>query len=527
MKMKMRNPLGVLLSLGCLLDLVAQEDAPLDGVRDRIQDPEIAPVEIPTTAPGLSDIDRLFGDSSVVDDESVSDKNNEMSELENSLNAPLDQEIVLDASDLISVDYPSEEIKTVLRNVADLYMLNLVVPDTVQGSTSIKLRDVTWRQIYSVVLDPVGYTFVEDGSIIKIVSKDSLNFEPPTTEIFMINYADAASIASTVNNLVDPAKGGSVQIDKRSNALIVSERASQMESIREVITRLDKPTQQVLIETRFIEVTNRDVSDVGVNWAMLGGDGYKVSMNDYNVITEASEFAPGGYTETLESFNGLFGKGERSVAIEKAIFSGPELNWILTMLKEENQSKLVSNPTVVTLNNQEATINVGEEYPIPNYQYNEETGAFEVSGFEFKKIGVILKVTPSVNYNGLITLEVVPEVSSRTGTVNFGGAGNAQIPIISTRTASTRISLKSGYTMGIGGLMESTDIDSGSHVPVLGKIPGLKKLFSNEKKDKTKRNLLIFLTARILPSEESDFEDVFSQERMSDADIDPMALKNR
>jgi type IV pilus assembly protein PilQ len=126
--------------------------------------------------------------------------------------------------DTLSVDFPDEEIKTILRNVADLFELNLVVPDTLTGKTSIKLRDVTWRQIFHVVLSPAGYTYVEEGNIIKVVSNESLTQEPSTTEVFILNNAKAADIKPTIDGLVDAANGGKILVDARSNALIVTER---------------------------------------------------------------------------------------------------------------------------------------------------------------------------------------------------------------------------------------------------------------------------------------------------------------
>jgi len=115
---------------------------------------------------------------------------------------------VTKSKDTLSVDFPDEDIRTILRNVADLFELNLVIPDTLQGKTSLKLRDVSWRQIFQVVLSPVGYTFVEDGNIIKVVSQDSLAAEPVSTEVFIINYAKAEDISKTVTALVDSGAGG-------------------------------------------------------------------------------------------------------------------------------------------------------------------------------------------------------------------------------------------------------------------------------------------------------------------------------
>jgi type IV pilus assembly protein PilQ len=169
----------------------------------------------------------------------------------------------------------------------------------------------------------------------------------------------------------------------------------------------------------------------------------------------------------------------------------------------------VSNPTIVTLNNTEATINIGEEYPIPRYTYDQERGSFEVSGFEYKPIGIILKVTPQVNASGFIKLMLNPEVSSTSNTVSFGGAGGATIPIINTRKATTQVTLKDGYTMGIGGLVSSNNVRNNSQIPVLGSIPLLGKLFQSKNSDQSKTNLIIFVTAKTVSPNGAAVNEVF------------------
>jgi type II secretory pathway component GspD/PulD (secretin) len=171
--------------------------------------------------------------------------------------------------DTLTVDFPDEDIRTILRNVADLFELNLVVPESLQGKTSIKLHDVTWRQIFEVVLTPVGYTYIDDAGIIKVVSMASLAEEPVSTEIFILSYARAADVQATIGTLIDGGKGGKLTPDPRSNSLIVTERPSRLNKIRPIIKELDRPTAQVMIESKFIEVTNEDVKNLGVNWASL------------------------------------------------------------------------------------------------------------------------------------------------------------------------------------------------------------------------------------------------------------------
>lgn len=531
--------------------------------------------DVSTDSLRASDVGRQFDNSTLRGEES-----NPSTDTGRGLStSPLNRELLLGDTDMISVDFPNAEIRTVLRNVADLYMLNIVIPEGLQGTTSIKLRDVSWKQIFSVVLEPIGYTYIEEGNIIQIISNDTLNFEPPITDIFMLNYAEASDIAATVANMIDVEKGGRVQTDARTNSLIVTERQSRMSTIRQVIERLDKPTLQVMIETRFVEVTNQDVSKIGVKWNSLEEFEVKaegISRGYSNLDTRLGNNTRGTENNTEDNFaevdlsvgdasisgvpgprsgqfvNNLMGQtlldastasdpnlqqsairnltdlvhGGNLQRTTNAIFSTSQIGYIFSALKRQGNSRLVSHPTVVTLNNQEAEISIGEQFPIPNYQYNEERGSFEVAGFDYKDIGVILKVKPSVNNEGLITLKVNPEVSSRTGEREFGGASGASIPIISTRRTETKISLKDGYTMGLGGLLQASSIEEERKVPLLQKIPGLGAVFRNKEKDGQKMNLLIFITAKILSSGDSDFEDVFSQTQMEDVGIDLGEMRN-
>ncbi|HVZ63724.1 MAG TPA: secretin N-terminal domain-containing protein [Lacunisphaera sp.] len=567
--------------------------------------------------------------------------------------------------DTLSVDFPDEEIKTILRNVADLFELNLVVPETLQGKTSIKLRDVTWRQIFQVVLSPVGYTYVEEGNIIKIVSNESLQQEPGTTEVFILNNAKAADIKPTIDGLIDAASGGKIVIDARSNALVITERPSRMGRIRTIIDQLDKATDQVMIESKFVEVSDRDIRNIGINWASLQGMQFGVSgitqqwnkssgqdrsngVNSSNgtssstqngtthgtgsssangtssstnngtsgstsnntattgggtnsvtyvtglnpvsslvpssinlqtgqvsglptnltTVTQMADFAPGDPTATpptpdkataLSTFKGSNGttttgsvlSGTTSTTsdgttastsssitdaltnsvnntisnainnlasltntgtqgrVASAVFSASDFNIIISALKTQNNTKIVSNPTIVTLNNTEATLNIGEEFPVPSYTYNSERGTFEVSGFNYKPIGVILKVTPQVNGRGVIKMTLEPEVSQRNGETSFGGAGGASIPIIATRKVKTQVSLQDGYTMGIGGLITTNQSHGGTKVPVLGDIPLLGRLFSSKSVNDVSSNLLIFITAKTVSADGASPEEVF------------------
>ena len=169
-----------------------------------------------------------------------------------------------------------------------------------------------------------------------------------------------------------------------------------------------------------------------------------------NALTSVTQ---SGTTSTGDTALGLLNTIANTGGTEKvltAVFSADQFNVVLSALTTLSKTRIVSNPTIVTLNNTEATINVGEEYPIPKYQYNQQTGNLEVNGFDYRSIGINLKVTPQVNARGFVKLNLDPEVSARGVNVTFG---SAQIPIIATRKAHTQVSLKDGSTLGIGGMM--------------------------------------------------------------------------
>jgi len=216
----------------------------------------------------------------------------------------------------------------------------------------------------------------------------------------------------------------------------------------------------------------------------------------------------------INSLSSLVNTGG-TARVASAVFSASDFNIIISALKTQNNTKIVSNPTVVTLNNTEAILNIGQEFPIPSYTYNSERGTFEVSGFNYKPIGIILKVTPQVNGRGVIKLTLEPEVSQQNGSTSFGGAGGASIPIIATRKAKTQVSLKDGYTMGIGGLITSAQDHGGTKVPVLGSIPVLGRLFSSKNVNDSITNLLIFITAKTVSADGASPEEIFDPRAVS------------
>ena len=437
----------------------------------------------------------------------------------------------------ISVDFPDEEVRTILRNVADLFDLNVVIPDTLQGRTSVKLRNITWRQVFEVALEPLGFTYVEDRNIIRIKSIEELTTEPVDTRVFVLNYATAEELQNSIAPLIDTAAGGRVQVDVRSNALVITERPSRMNQIQEIIEKLDKATDQVMIETKFIEVENTDQKNIGVNWSSLEGYGASAgpfqrewsrnrvsqddsirndtsnnssnsssnngfSLADGPIFASENDVLSGNGTDFTRTMASLAGTSR----LDTAVFSADEFRVVISALEQNNDTELVANPTVVTMSNQEATIDIVTEIPQVEFSIDEQTGEQRADGLaEPLVFGTQVRVTPQVNDAGFINLLVIPSVSNQIGT-QFTDIGPQ--PIISRRKAETNVVIKDGYTLAIGGLTQNEEVLGGTAVPILGSLPYIGRLFSSESNTMRQKNLIIFITAKTLNPDGSTYRDI-------------------
>ena len=437
----------------------------------------------------------------------------------------------------ISVDFPDEEVRTILRNVADLFDLNVVIPDTLQGRTSVKLRNITWRQVFEVALEPLGFTYVEDRNIIRIKSIEELTTEPVDTRVFVLNYATAEELQNSIAPLIDTAAGGRVQVDVRSNALVITERPSRMNQIQEIIEKLDKATDQVMIETKFIEVENTDQKNIGVNWSSLEGYGASAgpfqrewsrnrvsqddsirndtsnnssnsssnngfSLADGPIFASENDVLSGNGTDFTRTMESLAGTSR----LDTAVFSADEFRVVISALEQNNDTELVANPTVVTMSNQEATIDIVTEIPQVEFSIDQQTGEQRADGLaEPLVFGTQVRVTPQVNDAGMINLLVIPSVSNQIGT-QFTDIGPQ--PIISRRKAETNVVIKDGYTLAIGGLTQNEEVLGGTAVPILGSLPYIGRLFSSESNTMRQKNLIIFITAKTLNPDGSTYRDI-------------------
>jgi type IV pilus assembly protein PilQ len=422
------------------------------------------------------------------------------------------------AKDTLSVDFPDEDVRSILRNVADLFELNIVIPDTLQGRTSIKLRDVTWRQIFTVTLSPIGYTFVEEGNIIKVISKGALDAEPFVTSSVILENVAASTIDPVLRSLLTiaqaatpttaPILGGSLVLNSQNNEYIVTDKPFVVQRIIETAKRLDIEPRQVVIETKFVEVTAEDAFDLSLKLEGRRDLGQNTTggLNTLNQL-------PVSPAATL--LNGPGGTGTFN-----AVLSSTDYSAVLNALKTNGKTRLVSNPTVVAVNGSKSQISVGKEIQLVKKTENtgannSGTSALEKDGTVFE--GVKVDVTPQITSKKLVSLAVKAEKT--IASVSPSGSAEQTFYDISKREATLNMLLIDGQTAAIGGLLDNKDEKKSSKVPLLGDIPVVGNLFKSTKNAANDTNLLIFITASILEPSKTSYKSVATPEQLFDLDL--------
>ena len=438
----------------------------------------------------------------------------------------------------LKVEFRSTSVADILSLIAQTAQLNVVIPpnETLQAELDLRLSGVTWQQIFSVTLGQFGFGYIEDSGIIIVKSLEEINGVPDVSRVFHVKYSEADSIAQ----LIESQSGvRGVVTDSRSNVVIVTGNPSRFAEIKALIETLDRPTPQVLIESRFVEVGNADTSQVGIDWTSLFSDeGYQLQSqyevqrdridnqesnfgdtNTSDFISSSSRGGEGGAVSssvienTINQVRGLLDSSVVNTA-ESAIFSAPAFNMVLRALKRMNDSKIVSNPTVLALNGQEAEIKIVDHYYVQRPGTVSEDG--RVVPGEVERLdplpGIELKVTPTISGGDFISLKVVPQVNDIVGTQVFS---NGSVPIVRQRTTLTHVMVKDRETLAIGGLIDESESTETSKIPLLGSVPGLGKLFRYDRNVKDSTNQIIFITATILNPNETNYMDIVGIDRLN------------
>jgi general secretion pathway protein D len=275
-----------------------------------------------------------------------------------------------------------------------------------------------------------------------------------------------------------------ITAQKSSNQLLIRTRPAQWAEIEAAIKRLDNPPMQVQIETRILEVSLSGELDLGVQWYLGRLAGNSASTTVAN--TPGSQGALGGGGIGLGATDSLFYS-----------FVGSNLQFALHALETSGRTQVLSAPSLVVMNNQQAQIQVGDNIPISQTTVNTNTSDTTLSSVEYVQTGVILDVVPRINPGGLVYMDIQQQVSDADNRGNGDSNGN---PRISTRSVSTQVAVQSGQTVLLGGLIKQDNSDTVSAVPYLGRVPGLRWLFGNTSKSKNRTELIVLITPRVVTS---------------------------
>ncbi len=393
----------------------------------------------------------------------------------------------------VTLDFRDADIQNVLRILAYKSGMNIVTSPEVTGLVTIQLRDVPWEQALSVILETYGYGYDRRGNIITVTTIENLKKrredaallaeqKPLMTKTFIINYGKASEIIASIEKL--KSDRGKINFDERTNTIIVQDIEESVALIEDVIKRLDRVTPQVMIEAKIVETTLTDADELGIDWTVAA--------------TIAGARRPTTWPFSPSSANNFLPDpfpGAEDTTFTYGTLNASQLQAMFEMLKTRTDTNILSNPKIVTLDNQPAQITVGSQYPIPTYTYNEEQARLQVNGWEYKDIGIIFNVTPNVNNAGYVTLDIEPKI---TEILDFVTVENTSLPRLSNESAKTRVMVKDGETLVIAGLIKDKVTDTRKKVPLLGDIPLLGAIFQKMEKTVTKTDLLIFLTPRII-----------------------------
>ncbi len=436
-------------------------------------------------------------------------------------------------------EFQGDDVGQVLRLLARQSKINLVVSEAVAGTVTMRLEDVTALQAIAIIVKAKSLFMDQIDNVYYIKTGAERTAEPTESDSYQFSYGRAKDIAPLLASQLSSKEPP--QVDERTNTIFFRETRSNIDNVRQMLVQIDKPTKQVMIEARLVEVNANPRQSYGINWAgVVGGASspqtfrYGGSTIGSNAIVPAQTVTtnpntgvvtttprldangvpvqvvqpnalPGVITDTA---SGVFrpqdflrdaANGLGAVGGQFAILSIPQMSATLRLLNEDSDAEFLANPRIVTADNMQAKIEIIRNQPVPQLNFNEQTATAVFGGFQDKKFGNTLVVRPSVNKDDFVTLSVKPEISNKVGDALFTFAG-AQVasPVIDTRTLDSNVLIKSGDTLAIGGLLQDEVTKGRTKVPVLGDIPVLGYLFQERLNARTKRNLLVFVTPTIL-----------------------------
>ncbi|OOW66175.1 fimbrial protein [Xanthomonas campestris pv. leeana] len=456
----------------------------------------------------------------------------------------------------VTFNFQDVPVRTVLQLIAEESNLNIVASDTVQGNVTLRLMNVPWDQALDIVLRAKGLDKRRDGGVVWVAPQPELakfeqdkedariaieNREDLITDYVQINYHNAAVIFKALTEAKGIGGGGSggggggqggqggagqqdngflsprgrLVADERTNTLMISDIPKKVAQMRELISHIDRPVDQVLIESRIVIATDTFARDLGARFGITGATGRGIlsgalesNVNFQNTSAQrANEIANTGTSTTLASH--LFPSGlnvdlgasgftnSRAAGLAYTLLgSNFNLDIELSAMQEEGRGEVVSNPRIVTANQREGVIKQGREIGYVTISGGGAAGSAAQANVQFKEVLLELKVTPTITNDNRVFLNMNVKKDEVARFIILEGYGT--VPEINRREVNTAVLVGDGETVVIGGVYEFTDRESVSKVPFLGDIPFLGNLFKKRGRSKEKAELLVFVTPKVL-----------------------------
>ena len=405
---------------------------------------------------------------------------------------PVEPDSVTDNGGVGVREFQGDDVGQVLRLLARQAKINMVVSEAVVGTVTMRLEDVTALQAVAIIVKAKGLFMDQIDNVYYIKTGAERGAEPTESDSYQFSYSRAKETAPLIASQL--SSKDAPQVDERTNTIFYRETRGNIDNIRKLLVQIDRPTKQVMIEARLVEVTANPRQSYGINWGGVVGSADAPKTFSYGSDT-------GNFT-VPSSNNSLLGNFGSSLGAGFAILTAPQMSVTVRALNEDADAEFLANPRIVTADNMQAKIEIIRSQPVPQLNFNEQTATAVFGGFQDKKFGNTLLVKPLVNKDNFITLAVKPEISNKVGDQSFsipGGSGGTVVsPIIDTRSLDSNVLIKSGDTLAIGGLLQDEVTKSRNKVPILGDIPVLGYFFQERLNARTKRNLLVFVTPTII-----------------------------
>lgn len=414
----------------------------------------------------------------------------------------------------ISLNFQDIPVRTVLQIIADYNEFNLITSDTVTGNITLRLDGVPWDQALDIILKVKGLDKRMQGNILMVAPSDELaareaknlqaqqqveELAPLYSEYVQINYAKALEFAELIKNEDTSilSERGSVSVDERTNTLLIRDTAKSIEDIKRMVNILDIPVRQVVIEARMVTVKDNINEELGIRWGITDTDGEFATSGSLEGVGQAlgtralseSDMGVGRVPQLSDGLNVNLPVSEAAgvLAFQVArLADGTILDLELSAMEKENKGEIIASPRITTANQKEAYIEQGVEIP---YQEAASSGA---TATQFKKAVLSLTVTPHITPDNKIILDLVVTQD----TISDVTSGTA--PAIDTQRIGTQVLVNNGETIVLGGIYQQSIINTVSKVPVLGDIPYFGWLFRNSVNFNEKKELLIFVTPRVV-----------------------------